>query len=377
VGELSVFRVVSGTAHPGDDVDNTTRSAHERLGQLSILNGKERKDVSELGAGDIGATVKLKNTHTGDTLASAKRPVVLPTLQFPEPVMREAITPRAKGDEEKMSTGLTRLHEEDPSFRVEVDPDIKQTLIYGQGEMHLDVLTAKLKRKFAVEINREEPRIPYRETIRGKSEVQYRHKKQSGGRGQFGEVHIRISPLPRGGGFEFVDSIVGGVIPGKFIPSVEKGVVETMAEGALAGYRVVDVKVELHYGQYHTVDSSDMAFKIAGSMAFKDGFQKASPILLEPIYNVEVVVPEEYMGDVMGDMSSRRGKIMGMEPEGPFQKVKAQAPLAELYKYSSDLRSMTQGRGYHTRSYSHYEEVPREISAKIVEEAAKAKAESK
>lgn len=377
VGELSVFRVVSGTARAGSDVENTTRGKSERLAQLSILNGKDRKDVTELIAGDIGATVKLKSTHTGDTLANGKLDVCFPAIAFPHPVMREAITPRAKGDEEKMSTGLVRLHEEDPSFKVEVDGDIKQTLLHGQGEMQLDVLVAKLRRKFGVEIHREEPRIPYRETIKGKAEVQYRHKKQSGGRGQFGDVHIRIAPLPRGGGFEFVDSIVGGVIPGKFIPSVEKGVVEAMKEGSLSGNQIVDVKVELFFGSYHTVDSSDMAFKIAGSMAFKDAFSRASPMLLEPIYHVEVVVPEEFMGDVMGDVSSRRGKILGMDAEGPFQKVKAQVPLAELYKYSSDLRSMTQGRGHHTRTYSHYEEVPREIAAKIIEEVKKAKAEEK
>jgi len=377
VGELSIFRVISGAAHAGDDVINTTHDKSERIGQLSILNGKERKDVSELVAGDIGATVKLKITHTGNTLASNKRPILFPPIKFPEPVMREAITPKAKGDEEKMAAGLNRLHEEDPSFKVEVDPEIKQTLLYGQGEMQVDVLMARLKRKFGVEIERHEPRIPYRETIRGKAEVQYRHKKQSGGRGQFGDVHIRVSPLPRGGGFEFVDSIVGGVIPGKFVPSVEKGIVEVLHSGGQGGNQIVDVRVELFFGSYHTVDSSDMAFKIAGSMAFKDAFLKSDPVLLEPIYNVEVVVPEEYMGDVMGDLSSRRGKILGMEPDGPFQKVKAQVPLAELYKYSSDLRSMTQGRGHHTRSYSHYEEAPREIAAKVIEEAKKEKAESK
>jgi elongation factor G len=377
VGELSIFRVIAGAAKAGDDVINTTRDSHERLGQLSILNGKERKDVASLSAGDIGATVKLKHTHTGDTLCVPKRPVMLPKLTFPEPVMREAISPKAKGDEEKMAAGLARLREEDPGFRIEVDGEIKQTLLYGQGEMQLDVLMAKLKRKFGVEINREAPRIPYRETIRGKSEVNYRHKKQSGGRGQFGEVYIRVSPLARGGGFEFVDAIVGGSIPGKFIPSVEKGVVEAMAEGSMAGYQVVDVRVELFDGQFHTVDSSDMAFKIAASMAFKEGLQKAQPVLLEPIYNVEVVVPEDHMGDVMGDLSSRRGKIQGMQPDGPFQRVKAQVPLAELYHYSSDLRSMTQGRGYHTRTYSHYEEVPREAAAKIIEEAQKAKAQAR
>jgi elongation factor G len=377
VGELSIFRVVSGSAKAGDDVKNTTDHSSERLGQLSILNGKERKDVGELSAGDIGATVKLKHTHTGNTLAHSKNELELPPLDFPDPVMREAITPKAKGDEEKMASGLHRLREEDPSFRVEVDPEIKQTLLYGQGEMQLDVLMSKLKRKFAVEINREKPHIPYRETIRGRSDVNYRHKKQSGGRGQFGEVFIRIEPLPRGGGFEFVNGIVGGSIPGKFIPSVEKGIAETLSAGAIAGFQVVDVRVELYDGQFHTVDSSDMAFKIAGSQAFKNGIQKATPVLLEPIYDVEVVVPEDHMGDVMGDLSSRRGKIQGMQPEGPFQKVKAQVPLSELYKYSSDLRSMTQGRGHHTRKYSHYEEVPRDLAAKIIEEAQAARAEAK
>ena len=376
VGELSIFRVISGTAKAGDDVQNTTRDSHERLGQLSILNGKDRKDVPSLSAGDIGATVKLKHTHTGDTLCVPKNLVVLPKLSFPEPVMCEAISPKAKGDDEKMAAGLNRLREEDPGFRIEVDPEIHQTLLYGQGEMQLEVIMAKLKRKFGVEIHREAPRIPYRETIRGKSEVNYRHKKQSGGRGQFGEVYIRVSPLVRGGGFEFVDAIVGGAIPGKFVPSVEKGVVEAMTEGAVAGYKIVDVKVELFDGQFHSVDSSDMAFKIAGSMAFKEGIQKALPILLEPIYHVEVVVPEHFMGDVMGDLSSRRGKIQGMEADGPFQRVKAQVPLAELYHYSSDLRSMTQGRGFHSRAYSHYEEVPRDAAAKIIEEAHKAKAQS-
>lgn len=377
VGELSIFRVVSGTAHAGRDVSNTTRQTSERLGQLSILNGKNREDTAELVAGDIGATVKLKDTHTGNTLVEPKSSLTLPVLDFPEPVMREAISPKVEGEDEKMAAGLHRLHEEDPSFRLEVDSEIHQTLLYGQGEMQIEILVAKLKRKFAAEIIREEPRIPYRETIRGKAEVHYKHKKQSGGRGQFGDVHIRVSPLPRGGGFEFVDSIVGGVIPGKFIPSVDKGIRETLEKGPLAGCKIVDVRVELHDGSYHAVDSSDMAFKIAGSMAFRDGMSKATPVLLEPIYDVEVVVPEDFMGDIMGDLSSRRGKIQGMEPEGPFQKVKAQVPLSSLYKYSSDLRSMTQGRGHHTRRYSHYEEVPREIAAKIQAEVLKAKAEEK
>jgi elongation factor G len=287
------------------------------------------------------------------------------------------IKAKAKGDEEKIASGLARLREEDPSIKVVVDPDIRQTIISGQGELHLEVIIDRLKRKFGVEVELEKPRIPYRETIRRKVEVQGKYKKQTGGRGQYGDCWLKLEPMSRGSGFEFVNAIVGGVIPSKYIPSVEKGIQEAMRTGGLSGSPVVDAKITVYDGSYHTVDSSDMAFKIAGSMAFKDGFLKAEPYLLEPIYDVEIFVPEEYMGDVMGDISSRRGKIMGMDPDGSNQRIKAQVPLAELYKYSTTLRSLTQGRGIHSRDFSHYEEVPREIAAKVIEEAKKAKEEEK
>jgi elongation factor G len=268
---------------------------------------------------------------------------------------------------------LSRIREEDPSFLVEINPELKQTIISGQGELHLEVTVDKLKRKFGVEVELDKPRIPYRESIKKKVEIQGKYKKQTGGRGQFGDCWLRLEPKPRGEGYEFVNEVVGGVIPTKFIPSVEKGVVEAMTNGGLTGSKVVDVKVTVYFGSYHSVDSSDMAFKVAGSMAFKDGFMQSDPYLLEPIYTIEVLVPEEFMGDVMGDISSRRGKIMGMDPDGSNQKIKAQVPLSELYKYSTTLRSLTQGRGALTREFSHYEEVPRDISGKVIEEAKKAK----
>ena len=369
VGELSFFRVYSGTLKSGDEVLNATQGATERVGQIYVMNGKDRSEVGLASAGDIAALVKLKNTKTGDTLCNKDRPVILPGIQFPEPVIHTAVLPRSKGDEEKISMGLSRIHEEDPSFTAMYDPDIKQTVIYGQGELHLEVVINKLKGKFGVEVDIVEPRIPYRETIVGRSESMHRHKKQTGGRGQFGEVFIRMEPNKRGVGFEFEDDVVGGAIPGKFIPSVEKGIHEAMGEGVLAGYPVVDVKVSLYDGSFHAVDSSDMAFKIAGSMAFKKGFMDARPILLEPIYHVEVTVPEEFAGDVMGDLSGRRGKILGMEPNGHFQTIQADVPLAELHRYSTALRSMTQGRGDFRRKFARYEPVPGEITQKIVTEA--------
>lgn len=369
VGELSFLRVYSGTLKSGDEVLNATQGATERVGQIYVMNGKDRSEVGMVSAGDIAALVKLKNTKTGDTLCSKDRPVILPGIQFPEPVIHTAVLPRSKGDEEKISMGLSRIHEEDPSFTAMYDPDIKQTVIYGQGELHLEVVINKLKSKFGVEVDVVEPRIPYRETIVGRAEAMHRHKKQTGGRGQFGEVFIHLEPNKRGAGFEFEDNIVGGAIPGKFIPSVEKGIQEAMAEGVLAGYPVVDVKVSLYDGSFHAVDSSDMAFKIAGSMAFKKGFMDARPILLEPIYHVEVTVPEEFAGDVMGDLSGRRGKILGMEPNGHFQTIQADVPLAELHRYSTSLRSMTQGRGDFRRRFARYEPVPAEITQKIVAEA--------
>lgn len=373
VGELTLLRAFSGQLVPGMDVTNTTRSQGERIGQLYVLNGKTRTEVGMLVAGDIGAAVKLKGTHTGDTLSDSKSQIVLPPIDFPEPILDMAVKPLSKGDEERMGTGLSRLHEEDPTFFHRVLPDIRQTILYGQGELHFDVVTSKLKKRYNVDVTLEKPRIPYRETITGKTEIEYKYKKQTGGRGQFGHVFLRLEPRARGAGFEFADEITGGVIPAKFVPSVEKGIVESMLEGALSGHPVVDVKVALYYGSYHSVDSSDMAFKVAGSMGFKEGFLKCHPVMLEPYYELSIFVPDDFTGDVMGDMSSRRGKILGMEPLGKWQRIRAQAPLAELYKYSTTLRSLTQGRGTYSRKFSHYEQVPREIADKVIEEAIAAK----
>jgi elongation factor G len=377
VGELTFVKVYAGKLQSGMDVFNSTRDGSERIGQIFALNGRDRKEIGVLGAGDIGALVKLKVTKTGDTLCDKKQAVMLPPTDFPTPVINMGIRAKNKGDEEKIASGFAKLHEEDPTFIVEVDPDIKQTIIYGQGELHLDIMIDRLKRRFGVEVELEEPRIPYRETITQKAEAQGKYKRQSGGRGQYGDVWLRIEPLPRGEGFLFENEIVGGVVPSKYIPSVEKGVVEAMQDGILASYKVVDIKVTIYYGSFHEVDSSDMAFKIAGSMGIKNAAAKAKMVMLEPIYNVEVTVPKDFMGDVMGDLSSRRGRISGMDDLGTFQKIRAQVPLAELYKYSTSLRSLTQGRGLHTRQFSHYEQVPHEIAQKIIQEEAKKKEEEK
>ncbi len=366
VGELNLFRLYSGVLHVGDEVYNATHSSAEKIGQIFALRGKDRSDMSVVHSGDIGALVKLKDTHTGDTLCDKKDPVQIPPVEFPAPTIDFAIRATSKGEEEKMSSGLTALRNEDPTFVVEVNPELKQTILYGQGELHLDVIVKKLKNLYGVDVELEQPKIPYRETVTKKTETSYRYKKQTGGRGQYGDVSIRMEPQARGKGFEFVDAITGGVIPAKFVPSVEKGVIEAMVEGALSGNQVVDLRVTLYYGSYHTVDSSDMAFKIAGSIAFKNAFMECNPVLLEPICDLEIVVPDSNTGDVMGDMSSRRGRIMGMEPAGKYQRIKAQAPLAELFKYSTTLRSMTGGRGRHSQKFSHYETVPKEIAEKVM-----------
>ncbi len=373
LGELSFFRVFSGNLEAGMEIYNSSVSNSEKLSQVFFMNGKTRKEAGVVSAGDIGATVKLKNTKTGDTLCDKKNLIVLPKIDFPEAIIRTALVAKNKGDEEKISAGLHSIHGEDPTITFLYDPEIKQLVMSGQGELQFDIVAKRLKDKYSAEVEMVEPRIPYRETIRKKVEAQGKYKKQSGGRGQYGDCHLRIEPQPHGAGFEFLDEVVGGVIPGKYIPAIEKGVRETMVDGVIAGYPVVDLKVAVFYGSYHAVDSSDMAFKVAGSMAFKKAFNDASPVLLEPIYNLEVTVPEECMGDVMGDISSRRGKILGMEAEGPFQTIKAKVPLAELYKYSTSLRSLTQGRGIHRRNFSHYEEVPGEVQAKIVEASQKTK----
>lgn len=378
VGELSLFKVYSGTVKAGLDLLNESNSKIERLSQLSVLNGRNRKDVSQISAGDFGAVVKLKDTHTNNTLASKNLSVIISPIEFPEAVIRSAILPKAKGDEDKIASGLHTLHEEDPSFNVKFDPEISQTIISGQGELQLSLAVKRLKERYKVDVDLVEPRIPYRETIKGRvDDVEYKHKKQSGGRGQYGHVHFKMEPLPRGTGFEFVNAIVGGVVPGRFIPAVEKGIIETMGKGVLSGNQVIDVRVTLHFGSYHDVDSDEMSFKLAANQCFKKGFLECKPCLLEPIYEVEVKVPDEYMGDVMGDISSKRGKILGMDSDGHFQIIKAQVPLSELYKYSSQLRSLTQGRGVHKRKFSHYEEVPKDVEQKVIDEYNKSREEDK
>ncbi len=376
VGELSLFKVYSGSVSAGLDLLNSTNNKTERLSQLSVLNGHNRTDVSKISAGDLGAVVKLKDTHTNNTLTSKNLTVVINKIEFPEPVIRGAIIPKAKGDEDKIASGLHTLHEEDPSFNVKFDPELSQTIISGQGELQLSLAVKRLKERYNVDVDLAEPKIPYRETIKGRADdIEYKHKKQSGGRGQYGHVHFKMEPLSRGKGFEFVDAIVGGVVPGRFIPAVEKGIVDAMLKGVLSGNQVVDIKVTLFDGSFHNVDSDEMSFKLAASQCFRKGFQACKPVLLEPIYDIEITVPEEYMGDVMGDISSRRGKILGMDSDGHFQIIKAQVPLSELYKYSSQLRSLTSGRGVHRRNFSHYEEVPKEVEQKIVDEYQKSREE--
>ncbi|MFQ6616243.1 MAG: elongation factor G [Fidelibacterota bacterium] len=367
VGELSFFRVYSGSVKSGMDLKNTSRQTSERLGQLFVMNGKSRRETGSLISGDMGAVVKLKNTHTGDTLCDRRLSIELPKIDFPLPNIHEAVVTKSKGDEEKIATGLATLHEEDPTFLFRVDPELKQTIISGQGELQLEIVTERLKRKFNVDVDLVEPRVPYRETVRSRGESKYRHKKQTGGAGQFAEVWMTVEPLPRGSGVEFENSLVGQSVDRVFVPSVEKGVKSACEEGILAGYKVVDVKANFYDGKQHPVDSKDIAFQIAGKEAFKESFLAAQPSLLEPIYEIEVRVPEEYMGDVMGDISGRRGKILGMDSEGDVQIIRALIPQANLYRYSTSLRSLTGGRSTHTEKFSHYEELPRELEQKIVE----------
>jgi elongation factor G len=376
VGDLSYFRVFGGEVAVGKDLHNANIDTTERMGQLFFIQGRNRVDCEAVEAGDIGAAVKLKATRMGHTLCDKAHAVVFPDVAYPEPTLTTAIAAKIKGEEDKVATGLAKLKEEDPTFKLDLDPELRQMLLSGQGELHLDVILARLKRKSSVEVEMGVPKIPYRETITAKAEAQGKYKKQSGGRGQYGDCWLRLEPLPRSGGFEFVDEVVGGTVPGKYIPAVEKGVREAMKEGVLAGYTVMDVKVAIYYGSYHAVDSSDNAFKVAGSLGFKAAVLKAKPVILEPIMNVEVYVPGDFMGDVMGDLSSRRGKIQGMEQEGAGQKIKAQVPLAELHRYSTSLRSMTQGRGVHHQEFSHYEEVPHEVAQKLIAAAEAAKTEA-
>ncbi|NJD10918.1 MAG: elongation factor G [Gemmatimonadetes bacterium] len=375
VGELSYFRVFSGSIVNGQDVWNPVQEGVEKLTHLSIPQGKERIEVDRLHAGDIGVVAKLKKTRTNDTLSAQDRPVVLQAINFPEPDIALAVRAATRSDEDKISAGLAKLHDEDPTFESYYDPELKQTIIRGLGELHLDVEMERLKRKYHVEVITEDPRIPYRETIRRTAEAQGKHKKQTGGHGQFGDCHVRIKPLPRGEGYKFTNAITGGVIPGKFIPSVDKGIQEAMGRGILAGYPVVDFAAECFFGSYHSVDSSDMAFQIAGSLAFQKAAEKADPVILEPIIEVEVTTPDGYMGDVMGDLNHRRGKILGMDQEGARTRVRALVPQSELYKYATTLRSLTQGRAFHKRKLAGYEEVPAHVAQKIIEQAKKEKEE--
>ncbi len=366
VGDLCFFRVFSGEMTVGADLYDATAEAAERTGQLYHVQGKNRIDAPSVEAGDIGAAVKLKAARVNHTLCDKALSIVLPGIPYPEPMLATAISAKVKGEEEKISTGLAKIKEEDPTFKLDLDAELRQMVLSGQGELHLDVLLTRLKRKNSVEVEMHQPKIPYRETITAKAEAQGRYKRQSGGRGQYGDCWLRLEPLPRGGGFEFVDEIVGGVVPGKYIPAVQKGVEQTMIDGVLAGYRFMDVSVAIFDGSYHAVDSSDNAFKVAGSLGFKAAALKAKPVILEPIMNVEVLVPGDFMGDVMGDLSARRGKILGMEQEEALQKIKAQVPIAELHRYSTSLRSMTQGRGSFRQAFSHYEEVPHDVAQKLI-----------
>jgi len=377
VGKLSLFRVLSGTLRADSTLLNPTRGARERMGHVSWLQGKTQKNVEALGPGEIGVAQKLKETLTGDTLCEEAQPFELPRITFPEPAISFAIQPKTRGDEDKISTALARIAEEDPTVHYHFDPETKQLLVSGVGNLHVEMVVERMKRKYNVDVNLMPPRIPYKETVKGRAEGQGKYKKQTGGRGQYGDTWLRVEPMPRGGGFEFVDDVFGGAVPRNFIPSVEKGVRDCMKKGILAGYPVVDMKVTLYDGSSHDVDSSDMAFQIAASMGLQKVFMDAHPILLEPIMNVEVTTPADHAGDVIGDLNSRRGRIVGMEPAGETAAVRAVVPMAEMLTYEPSLRSMTGGRGGYSMEFSHYEEVPAFLADKVVKEmkADKEKAE--
>jgi elongation factor G len=373
-GELWFFRVYSGTVKAGMDLFNSTRNTAERIGQIYFLNGRNRSAVNELRAGDIGATVKLKGTYTGNTLCSVNRPIKLPAPIYPKPTVYSALQPRAKGEEDKIAAGLATLHEEDPAFVFTTDPELHQTIVAAQGDLHLDVLAERLRRRFKVHFDLVEPRVRFRETIKIPADANYRHKKQTGGAGQFAEVALRIKPVARDSGIGFSESLSGQCVDRVFVPSVERGIQNACVEGVLAGYRVVDVGVDFYDGKMHPVDSNDISFQVAGYWAFREAFLKARPCLLEPIHSLEIRVPEDCMGKVIGDLSSRRGKILGMDTDGHFQIVRAQVPARELYRYATQLRSLTGGRGLHTEDFSHYEELPPEFEHQVVEAARKARA---
>jgi len=376
VGEMSYFRVYSGTVRSGDELQNVNEEISEKVNQMYWALGKNRNSIDHVAAGDMGILVKLRGTFTGDTLAASGQPVIIDPPKFPEPIIRAAVVSKGSGDEDKISSGLQTLHKADPTFTVVHDTELGQIILSGQGDAHLAYIIGRLKERFGAEADLIEPKIPYRETIRSSAEAEGKHKKQSGGRGQFGVAYIRLEPQPRGEGYEFVDAIVGGAIPRQFIPAVDKGITETLGKGVIAGYPVVDVKATVFDGKFHPVDSDEFSFKMAGSIGFREAFRKCKTTILEPIYEIEVKIPQESMGDVMGDISGRRGKVANMDSEGKWQVIRAKVPLAELYKYANTLRSLTSGRGLYRRKFSHYEEVPGDIQQKLIEEYEARKAES-
>jgi elongation factor G len=366
VGQLAFIRVYSGKLMSGDHVFNSTKQQRERVGRLVQMHANKRDEIKEVWAGDIAAAVGLRSVRTGDTVCEEKSAIVLESMDFPEPVIKLAIEPKTKADQEKLGTALARLAQEDPTFHINVDPDTAQTIISGMGELHLEIITDRLVREFGVGVNVGKPQVAYKETIRATAKGEGKYIKQTGGRGQYGHCKIEVSPLPPGTGFEFLNEIVGGSIPREFIKPIQEGIVEAMQTGPLAGYEVRDMRVTLVDGSYHDVDSSEMAFKIAGSMGFKDAVSRARPVLLEPIMSVEVVVPEQYMGDVIGDLNSRRGKVERMEPRAGTQVIDAKAPLAEMFGYATDLRSKTQGRANYTMHFSHYDEAPKSVAEGVI-----------
>jgi elongation factor G len=371
-GRITMFRVVSGSLKADSNVHNKTRDAAERFGHVLLLQGKTQTSVPEIKAGDLGAVAKLKDTLTNDTLGDKADATRFPAVKFPEPVLAYAIEPKSRGDEDKISTSMHRLEEEDPSIKYSRDPQTKELLLSGQGQLHIEVTVAKLKRRFGVDVNLKPPRIPYRETIKAATEAHGRHKKQTGGHGQFGDCKIKVEPLARGADFEFVDDIFGGAIPRQFVPAVEKGIQDARGRGYLAGYPMVDFRVTVFDGAYHDVDSNELSFKLAGSLAFKDAMTRARPTILEPIMNVEVYAPSDFAGDLMGDLNGRRGRIGGMDTRGVMTIIKAQVPMSEMLTYEQHLTSATGGRGSYHMEYSHYDEVPAQLQAKII---AAAKAE--
>ena len=371
VGRLSFFRVYSGTIDAGSAVYNSTKGHRERMGRILQMHANSRKDIEKVYSGDIAAAVGFKNTTTGDTLCDEKHPIILESMEFPEPVIRVAIEPKTRAGQEKMGIALSKLAEEDPTFRTYTDEETGQTIIAGMGELHLEIIVDRLLREFKVEANVGNPQVAYKETVRRSADVDTKYKRQSGGSGQYGHVKIILEPNESGKGYEFINKVVGGSIPKEFIEPVNHGIQGAMQAGVLAGYPVVDCKVTLYDGSYHEVDSSEMAFKIAGSMAFKEAMRKADPVLMEPIMQVDVLVPEEYMGDVIGDLNSRRGQIQGMEARGPVQAISAAVPLSEMFGYATTLRSRSQGRGQYTMSPSHYTEVPKSVQEKIIDSRSK------